>query len=384
MNKKYIAIIATVVGIIIIIASFVFFNGGTENDTKNSEIQGLKYESSLSLDYAKEFKVDYYEGGYALITINEGGSFLVVPEDKKIPDNLDKNITVLKQPLDNIYLVATSAMDLFRELDGINNIKLSGTDADSWYIKEAADAIESGEMKYAGKYSAPDYELILENDCDLAIESTMIYHSPEVKEQLESFEIPVLVERSSYEEHPLGRLEWIKLYAVLLDKEQKAQDYFDEQIKKLDELDNTENTGKTVAFFYITSNGTVNVRKSNDYVSKMIEMAGGNYIFDDLQSDNSLSTVNMQMESFYAQAKDADYIIYNSTIDGELKSVDELIKKSDLLKDFKAVKEGNVWCMQKSMFQETTSVSDFIVDINKILTDKDADDSQLKYLYRLK
>lgn len=383
MNKKYIAIIATVVGIIII-ASFVFFNGGTENDTKNSEIQGLKYESSLSLDYAKEFKVDYYEGGYALITINEGGSFLVVPEDKKIPDNLDKNITVLKQPLDNIYLVATSAMDLFRELDGINNIKLSGTDADSWYIKEAADAIESGEMKYAGKYSAPDYELILENDCDLAIESTMIYHSPEVKEQLESFEIPVLVERSSYEEHPLGRLEWIKLYAVLLDKEQKAQDYFDEQIKKLDELDNTENTGKTVAFFYITSNGTVNVRKSNDYVSKMIKMAGGNYIFDDLQSDNSLSTVNMQMESFYAQAKDADYIIYNSTIDGELKSVDELIKKSDLLKDFKAVKEGNVWCMQKSMFQETTSVSDFIVDINKILTDKDADDSQLKYLYRLK
>lgn len=383
MNKKYIAIIATVVGIIII-ASFVFFNGGTENDTKNSEIQGLKYESSLSLDYAKEFKVDYYEGGYALITINEGGSFLVVPEDKKIPDNLDKNITVLKQPLDNIYLVATSAMDLFRELDGINNIKLSGTDADSWYIKEAADAIESGEMKYAGKYSAPDYELILENDCDLAIESTMIYHSPEVKEQLETFEIPVLVERSSYEEHPLGRLEWIKLYAVLLDKEQKAQDYFDEQIKKLDELDNTENTGKTVAFFYITSNGTVNVRKSNDYVSKMIEMAGGNYIFDDLQSDNSLSTVNMQMESFYAQAKDADYIIYNSTIDGELKSVDELIKKSDLLKDFKAVKEGNVWCMQKSMFQETTSVSDFIVDINKILTDKDADDSQLKYLYRLK
>lgn len=383
MNKKYITIIATVVGIIII-ASFVFFNGGTGNDTKNSEIQGLKYESSLSLDYAKEFKVDYYEGGYALITINEGGSFLVVPEDKKIPDNLDKNITVLKQPLDNIYLVATSAMDLFRELDGINNIKLSGTDADSWYIKEAADAIESGKMKYAGKYSAPDYELILENDCDLAIESTMIYHSPEVKEQLESFEIPVLVERSSYEEHPLGRLEWIKLYAVLLDKEQKAQDYFDEQIKKLDELDNTENTGKTVAFFYITSNGTVNVRKSNDYVSKMIEMAGGNYIFDDLQSDNSLSTVNMQMESFYAQAKDADYIIYNSTIDGELKSVDELIKKSDLLKDFKAVKEGNVWCMQKSMFQETTSVSDFIVDINKILTDKDADDSQLKYLYRLK
>lgn len=61
-------------------------------------------------------------------------------------------------------------------------------------------------------YSAPDYELILSKNCDLAIESTMIYHKPEVKEKLEQFGIPVLVEHSSYESHPLGRTEWLKLY----------------------------------------------------------------------------------------------------------------------------------------------------------------------------
>lgn len=32
----------------------------------------------------------------------------------------------------------------------------------------------------------------------------MIYHTPEVKEELESFGIPVLVERSSYERPPPG------------------------------------------------------------------------------------------------------------------------------------------------------------------------------------
>ena len=32
----------------------------------------------------------------------------------------------------------------------------------------------------------------------------MIYHNPEVKEKLEEFGIPVLVEHSSYESHPLG------------------------------------------------------------------------------------------------------------------------------------------------------------------------------------
>lgn len=43
-------------------------------------------------------------------------------------------------------------------------------------------------------------------------------------------------------------------------------------------------------------------------------------------------------------AKDADILIYNSTIEGELYSVDELLAKSTLFSDFKAVKEGNVYC----------------------------------------
>ena len=85
---------------------------------------------------------------------------------------------------------------------------------------------------------------------------------------------------------------------------------------KLKSVEDSENTGKTVAFFYINSMGAANVRKSNDYVSKMIELAGGEYIFHDpAEDDNALSTMNMQMEEFYAKAKDADYIIYNSTID---------------------------------------------------------------------
>ena len=326
--------------------------------------------------------MDYYEGDYALITIEGGDQFLLVPEGKEAPDGLDADITVIHQPLENIYLVATSTMDFFRALDGLGSISLSGTKADGWYIDEAKQALEDGSIVFAGKYSAPDYELILSKNCDLALESTMIYHNPEVKEKLEEFGIPVLVEHSSYESHPLGRTEWVKLYGVLLDKEEEAEAVFEEQAEKLNSIKDSENTGKTVAFFYINSMGSANVRKSNDYVSKMIELAGGKYIFNDLGTDEEgLSTMNMGMEDFYAGAKDADYIIYNSTIDGELGSLDELLKKSTLLKDFKAVKEGNVWCLTKSMFQETTCLGDVIMDIHRMLTEDDPEG--LTYLYRL-
>ena len=349
------------------------------------EFAGMKYDHSLELQYADQFAVDYYEGGYALITIAGGERFLLVPEDKEAPEGLDADISVIQKPVQNIYLVATSAMDLFCVLDGLDSISLSGTNADGWYIDKAKKAMEDGDIAFAGKYSAPDYELILSKNCDLAIESTMIYHQPEVQEKLEKFGIPVLVEHSSYESHPLGRTEWIKLYGVLLGKEDQAQKIFQEQVDKLKSVEDSENTGKTVAFFYINSMGAANVRKSNDYVSKMIELAGGEYIFHDpAEDDNALSTMNMQMEEFYAKAKDADYIIYNSTIDGELDSIDELLAKSSLLADFKAVKDGNVWCTGQNLFQETMGLATMIEDIHTMLTSDDPKLDSLTYMKKLK
>lgn len=350
-----------------------------------SSVSGLEYERSMELSYAEEFSVDYYKGGYALITIADSDKFLIVPEGKEAPENREENIAVLKQPLNNIYLVATSAMDFFVSLDGLESIRLSGTNENGWYIEEAKKALKDGSILFAGKYNAPDYELILGENCSLAVESTMIYHTPEVKEKLEQFKIPVLVERSSYESHPLGRTEWIKLYGVLLGKEEEAERLFKEQEERMETVLSEKNTGKTVAFFYITTNGLANVRKSNDYVSKMIELAGGKYIFENLgENDNALSTVNMQMEEFYAKAKDADYIIYNSAIDGELQTMEQLLEKSNLLKDFKAVKNGNVWCTGKNLFQESTGLGVMIDDIHKMLNSEGDSLTELTYMHRLK
>ena len=338
--------------------------------------------SRMELSYAQQFTVDYYEGDYKLITIDESGRYLVVPEGGEAPEELPEDVTVLYQPLDRIYLVATSAMDLFRSLDAVDAIRLSGTDADGWEIPEARQALESGEMLYAGKYNAPDYELILSEGCDLAVESTMIYHNPEVKEQLERLGVPVLVERSSCEGHPLGRMEWIKLYAALLDREEEAAALYDRMLEELAPILDQEPTGKTVAFFYLTTTGTANVRKSGDYIPKMIRMAGGEYVPSGLTGeDNALSTMNMDLESFYAAARDADVLIYSSTIYGELQTVDQLLQESGLLADFKAVQTGDVWCTGKNMFQESMGLGQMILEIHQILTQPEP--QGLTYLHRL-
>ena len=334
----------------------------------------------MTLQYATEFSVDYYDP-YALITIADNQQYLLVPEGETVPVGLDTNITVLQQPFQNLYVAASSAMDLFDGIGALEQVRMTSTTEKNWSLPHIQAALEQGTMLYVGKYNAPDYETILSQGCNLAIESTMIYHSPEIQEKLETLGIPVLVERSSYESHPLGRMEWMKLYGLLLNRETEADAYFTAQSEKLDSILTEKNTGKTVAFFYITTNGEANVRKSADYLPKMIELAGGSYIFDDLgDEEEATSTVSLQMEEFYAGAKDADYIIYNSTIEGELSSLQDLLAKSPLLEKFKAVKEGHVYCTTKNLYQSTMELGTITSDIRKMLTGDDAD---LTYLYKV-
>lgn len=346
--------------------------------------ENLEFDHSMELVYADQFTLDTYRQGYRIVTIGGTDRYLVVPEDAPVPAGVPEEVTVLQQPLDRIYLVATSAMDLFRELDALDRVRLSGTDASGWYIEEAKQAMGRGDILYAGKYSAPDYERILAEGCDLALESTMICHTPEVREQLQRLGIPVLVERSSYESHPLGRVEWIRLYGALLGREEEADACFSALLDRLAPVLDQPGTGKTVAFFYITSNGAANVRRPGDYIAKSIALAGGEYILRQQPGEESAaSTMNMQMEAFYEQARDADVLIYNSAIDAELHSLEELLDKSSLLKDFKAVREGNVWCTGKNLFQESLGLGDLIWDLHAIVTARDPESLELTYLHRL-
>lgn len=358
--------------------------GLEQENLDNSEkiSKELVYEGCIELKYAKNFSVDYYEGGYKLLKIIDGTKILVIPEGYEIPDIVDETIYTIQQPIENLYLVASATMDMFDSLNAVDCIRLSGQKEENWYIVSAKKAMENGNMIYAGKYNKPDYELIVSENCTLAIENMMISHSPEVIEMLESFGIPVMIDYSSYENHPLGRVEWIKFYGALVGKEVEAEEEFAKQLAILEEVSADEKTEQTVAFFFITSNGLVQVRQSSDYLPKMIQLAGGKYIFENLgDSDSSRSTMNMQVEEFYNGAKNVDCIIYNSSIDGGVNCIEELLDKCPVLEDFKAVQNGNVWCTTNDMYQQSMSIGYLIEDIHAILQGKN--ETQIEYLFRL-
>ena len=363
--------------------------GAVETDSdpiSSPDIEGLSPAGRMPLKYAECFEVYYYdsetepESRYSLISVIDGNSYLVLPEGGKAPEGLGGNIQVIASS-DNIYLAATSAMSLFKALKSIDNISFSGTEEKGWFIEEARDAMRDGRIVYAGKYSAPDYEKLLTKGADLAIESTMILHSPEVRESLKRLGIPVFTDYSAYEKKAFGRMEWIKAYGAVLGKETEAREYYNAELQKYEDGISFENTGKRVAYFYLNNAGLAVIRKSDDYLADLIRAGGGIYAFDGIEADfGDSQTAAVSLETLYDYAKNADFIIYDSTIDPSVQSVRDLTDRYALFTDFTAVKEGKVYRTDGRMYQSTDRICEFALDINRMVADENGEGTFLSKL----
>ncbi|MCR5263306.1 MAG: ABC transporter substrate-binding protein [Clostridiales bacterium] len=327
---------------------------------------------------AECFSIYDYRNGDSLIVTDDGGVYLI---SEKKPEGLDDGVVFIRRGTDKIYMAASAVMSFFDALGRVSDIRFSALEEKSWEFESARGAMSDGDMIYAGKYRDPDYELLLKEGCSLSIQSTMSGHVPKVRQKLTEIGIPVFVDRSSYEPHPLGRCEWIKVYARMTGETELGDKLFEEQKAYFDALDDRADSGKTAVFFYISASGRIVTRKSGDYVTKMIEMAGGENVFDFIGEDNASSSVTLEPEQFCIYAKDADIIFYNANLGGEISSVDELLSKYGLLREFKAVRNGDVWCTGRSVYQDIMKMGEMLSEFHSIFFGET--DGGLKYFYRL-
>ena len=404
------------------------------------EIDGLRFVSSEKNDVAEYFRLSVYEdasGAKYQLLETAGGlhRYLIVPEDAQVSDrksdhftaraseansaNKEKKgdaleLTVLQQPLTTTYVAASAVMAPLCDLGAVSQIRFSGLREEGWYVDEARAAMKAGSMLFAGKYSEPDYETLLREGCDLALESTMIYRSPEVIEKLSALGIPVYIDYSSYEPHVLGRLEWIRVYGALFGHEEKAQQWYQSERDRIRAIqkdaetssgeasqsgksteksetktsrnskneassigtssgragtDTTAGLRPTVVYFYVNSSGQIQVRQPQDYIPELLELAGARYLAPDMSSlsGSRKSNVTVSLEDFYSSCRDADYLIYSATLDRPLSSIRELLGKNALFADFKAVKEGHVYTTDKDFYQLSDRMADFAEDVHRML-----------------
>ena len=343
------------------------------------EIDGLTFVSSEKNDVAEYFRLSSYADAsgvkYQLLETAGGlHRYLIVPAEANSANKEKKGdaleLTVLQQPLTTTYVAASAVMAPLCDIGAVCQIRFSGLRAEGWYVDEARAAMKEGTMLFAGRYSEPDYETLLREGCDLALESTMIYRSPEVTEKLNALGIPVYIDYSSYEPHVLGRLEWVRVYGALFGHEEKAQQWYQTERDRILAIQKTaEKSSPTVVYFYVNASGQIQVRQPNDYIPELLELAGARYLAPDMSglSGSRKSNVTVSLEDFYSSCKDADYLIYSATLDRPLSSIQELLGKNALFADFKAVQEGHVYTTDKDFYQLSDRMADFAEDVSRML-----------------
>lgn len=345
-------------------------NGNANTETEEDYNGKLVSEGMMELEYAERFSIELFKGGYRMISAGTGGyKYLVVPEEMQVPADLEDGVYVLQMPINKVYMASTGIMSLIDAIGALDFVPLVGTDVNGWYLPNVIATMENGSIKFGGKYSEPDFELMTANEIQLHVNTTMIDSKPEVLEKFEELGIPSLVEDSSKEGHPLARVEWVKLFGVLFGMEDEANAYFDAQ-KALVDSATVDPLGKTVAMGYVSSDGTkCYARNGGDYYAQMIGLAGGTYICADMEPEKGGNS-NMTFEEWYAKFKDADYLFYMNFA-AKFYSIEEMIASNPLFADFKAVQNGNVWITSPDFTQSTAAIASIVVDMNTILSSED-------------
>ena len=140
---------------------------------------------SMPLSYAENFAVDYYTEDAAVLTLGGTDRYLLLKQDAEAPAAFAE-LPVIRYPVERVYLASSSAADLFDRIGALDCVAFTSTKASDWRLDAMRAALDDGAIQYAGKYSAPDYELLLEEGTDLIVENTMIFHTPAAQEKLVS------------------------------------------------------------------------------------------------------------------------------------------------------------------------------------------------------
>ncbi len=350
------------------------------------EDTGLIYVSTMELKYAKSFSVDYYKDGYKTITDWTGRKTLLVPEGKEIPQ-VKGDINIIQLPIKTIGAFSTTIATELRPLELMDKISLVTTAQDKWHIPEIKEMMEADKITYVGKNSAPDYELIESVNPDVILITSGTGHGgDEVIAKFNEMGVKWISHGSQRETDPRGRLEWVKLSGVLFDKEKEAEDFFNVQLEKIAEIEkkaaSSSDGRKTFATTFL-SGDLYYVRNKGDYEVKMFELAGGEYIFNDLNPDSDGNT-KMTTEELYKGIENAEILFYNNINGPSIQSIADLTANAEYLEDIKAVKEGNVWGFKPHYYQSGDYVADIINDLYTILTTPDGEITETEYYFLMK
>lgn len=260
---------------IIFISLFAFFSCSNQSSEKKST---EKAKSSISLKYAKLFKISKYGNYTELIVLSKneetGTSYFLIPKGEKVPKHLI-NENIIFTPVERIICLSTTHIAYFDILKKIN--KIVGVSGAYVYNEQINKSLKNGEKKDVGYEQSLDYETIISLKPDLLTIYNIDGNNSSILNKLKALKIPVVSINEYSEPHILGQTEWIKFFAEFVNETGRASQIFDSISNNYSELKNIskKESHKPTVLLNMPWKGVWYIPGNNSNIAQLISDAGG-------------------------------------------------------------------------------------------------------------
>jgi iron complex transport system substrate-binding protein len=306
--------------------------------------ESLKMDDKPIISYAKRFKIEKMEGYSQLSVIDpwQGASNIVqkwylIPRGGVPPSFIDTS-QVIEVPVKKIICMSTTHLAMISALNETGSVSgFSGTRF--LFSDDLLQNVGKGNIREIGYEDNLNKELILKLDPDLVMVYGIDSESAGYIGKLKELGIKILYNADYLETDPLGKAEWIKFVGALYSKEHMADSIFrtiENEYNRIKSYIKTHSSERPKVLLGLPFKDTWFVSPGNSYVSRLIEDAGGDYIWHGTESAVSMP---MGLENVYIKALSADYWLNTGAADTK----SEILSIDSRLADLPCFRDGNLF-----------------------------------------
>ncbi|WP_460948415.1 ABC transporter substrate-binding protein [Spirosoma daeguense] len=361
---------------------------------KSAEIPKPSASNQVTIQYAKGFTISY-KGRYKIVSIINPFEktvdtirYVLVPRGTVAPKGFARS-QVIETPIRSLVAMSSTHVALTGFL-GVEDLLVGLGNLQYVSSPKVIQRIEAGKVREIGRNQSINEELLVSMHPDLV----MTMGSPTSRMDrytiLNGAGIPVLINSDYIETTPLGRAEWVKLLAALLNKESLANQKFtqvEQEYKRLTNLAK-QTPNKPTILSGMNSKDAWFVPDADSYMTRFFQDAGSNYPWATRRTTGSLP---LNFEAVYPVALKADYWLNVGMMSVDTKQ--QVLAKDARYADFKAFKSGKIYTYNKRVnsrgsndFWESATVNPQLVlaDLIKILHPELLPKHELVYYTQLK
>ncbi len=263
--------------------------------------------------------------------------YFLLPRGMAIPASLDVS-RVIYVPVERMICMSTTHTAMLSAL-GATDLLAGISGPGLFYDTLILDAVARGSVRGVGYEGNLNNELIVALKPDLVMAYGVADPSSGQLGKLSSLGIKVIYNADYLEEHPLSRAGWIRLFGLLTGRRERADSLFAEVSGRYNELAARvrSSAGERPAVLLGAPWEDVwYVSPGNSYTGRLIEDAGGRYLFADMTEAHS---VPFSVEAVFRRAADADIWINPGTAE----SLDDIRAADHRLSRLPVCREGGVW-----------------------------------------